>query len=155
MWKPEIGLQERLDPGSKNLSPPHHSAFFCVGFSLSLCPPMRWQDVLKYNQDIINTTGKSLLSWVLRKYHGWVLWVLLGYFSKPGTRRMGWPTQEILELRAQAGKSPKGNQGANTRNGNRKNSSPWKTETCTLMKWAQKIDVKPPPPNFLMWPQAV
>ena len=40
-----------------------YSAFFCVGFSLSLCPPMRWQDdALKYNQDIINTTGKSLLS---------------------------------------------------------------------------------------------
>lgn len=42
------------------------------------------------------------------------------YFPNPGVGRVGSATQELLEWRVQAGKSPKGNQGADTRNGNGK-----------------------------------
>lgn len=57
---------------------------------------------------------------VLRKLPGLSLVGLTAYFPNPGVGRVGSATQELLEWKVQAGKSPKGNEGADTRNGNSK-----------------------------------
>ena len=63
------------------------------------------------------------------------------FFTQPWSWEGRSATRKLCELRAQAGKIPKGNQGADTSNGNGKQQSVENGYTPPV-KWARETDVK-------------